>query len=175
MLTEYRTLQQEPLEQKLSIMSGVDASGMPVDSGGDVNRIFEMLANDHNKLNHFEALLNIQPEKDRNQLLLDAHTFRRIEKFTGEAGTWQEWSFGSSMTASAVDNWLGVALYEVKNKASTPLTNLMFHESNLMSWSNWFPQIGQKYTQALFNILVALTSVEANAVVRNVTSKTENW
>ena len=79
------------------------------------------------------------------------------------------------MTASTVEHELGIALDEVESKASTPLTNLTFHASNPMAWSEWFPQIGQKYTQTLFGVLAALTSREANVVVRNVASKTETY
>ena len=87
MLTEYRTLQQEPLEQRLSNMSvpGTDGTGMPVDSSIDVNRILDLLTQDQAKLTQFKALLNMQPEMDKNKMLLDDYTFHRIEKFTGEA------------------------------------------------------------------------------------------
>ena len=77
------------------------------------------------------------------------------------------------MTAATVEQGLGTALDEIKNKAQTPLTNLTFHGSNPMNWTEWFPKIGEMYTRSLFNILVALTSGEANAIVRNVISKTD--
>ena len=124
-------------------------------------------------------MLNIQSDKYRNNLLLDDHTFRRIEKFTGEAGTWPEWSFGLSVTAATVEHGIGASLDEIKKRASAPLTSNTIrgldpdgNPINPGGWGDWFPGIGEKYTQALFNILVLLTKGEANAVVRNVTSKT---
>ena len=107
-------------------MPGDDGTAMPVDSSTDVNRILDLLTQDPNKLTQLKALINMQPEKDKNKLLLDDHTFRRIEKFSGEVGTFQERSFGLSMTARTVDHELGTALDEIKKSASTPLTEHTF-------------------------------------------------
>ena len=32
-----------------------------------------------------------EKEKDKSKVLLDDYTFRRMDKFTGTEGTWQEW------------------------------------------------------------------------------------
>ena len=122
---------------------------MPVDSSTDVNRILALLTQDPNKLTQLKALLNLQPEKDKNKLLLDDHTFHRIEKLSGEVGTFQEWPFGLSMTAQTVDHELGTALDEIKKNASTPLTEhtFQFDDSvgspvNPRKWRSWFPTSG---------------------------------
>ena len=148
----------------------VDAGDVPVDTGEEVSRIIKMLLDHPEKLNEFKAALHIQPDKDKNKMLLDDHTFRRIEKFSGSAGTWQEWSFGVSMTSATIDKNLGIALDEVKMKAATPLNGDTFGTDKL-KWGSWFPAIGIKFKEALLGVLISLTSGEANAVVSNVPSK----
>ena len=103
-----------------------DGVNMSVDSGPNVNRILQMLEGDQGKIEQLKRMLNIQPEKDKNKWLLDDHTFRRVEKFSGEVGTFQEWSFGLSMTAQTVEQQLGNALDEIKRNASSPLTEFTF-------------------------------------------------
>jgi hypothetical protein len=112
-------------------MSGVgvdvDAGSFPGDPGQEeVNKIIKMLLDNPSKINEFKAALNIQPDKDKSKMLLDDHTFRRIEKFSGLTGTWPEWSFGVSMTAATVDKQLGQALDEIKTKAAMPMDDRTF-------------------------------------------------
>jgi len=154
----------------------VDAGSVPVDSGQEeVTRIMTMLQSNPNMLNQFKNMLNIQPEKSKNKLLLDDYTFRRIEKYSGAVGTWHEWSFGLTMTAGTVDGQLSAALEEIKKFANAPLNEGLFDPSvTTIKWGPWHPEIGKAYTQALFGVLIALTSGEANAVVRNSTSKTKD-
>ena len=71
-------------------MAGVDidAGSVPVDPGQEeVTRIMTMLQSNPGMLNQFKNMLNIQPEKSKNKLLLDDYTFRRIEKYSGPVGT----------------------------------------------------------------------------------------
>ena len=155
----------------------VDAGSVPVDSEDEVTKIMRRLQSNPEMLNQFKNMLNIQPPvppgKDKNKLLLDDYTFRRIEKYGGAVGTWHEWSFGLSMTAGTVDAHLSAALEDIKKMANVPLNEHLFDPATTnVAWGDWFPAIGVAYSQALFGVLVTLTSGEANAVVRNSPPKT---
>ena len=135
-------------------MAGVDidAGSVPVGSGQEeITRIMTMLQSNPDMLNQFKNMLNIQPEKSKNKLLLDDYTFRRIEKYSGAVGTWHEWSFGLTMTAGTVDGQLSAALEEIKKMANAPLNESLFDPNlNTIKWGPWHPEIGKAYTQALF-------------------------
>ena len=142
---------------------------MPVDDPNDVSQIINMLQNDPAKMRAFKEALNIGSEKDKNKLLLDDHTFRRIEKFAGLTGTWQEWSFGVSMTSSTIDTALSEALEEIKRKAATSLNEDTFGPTK--DWEKVTGVVMTRYRQALYGVLISLTSGEANSVVRNVSTR----
>ena len=102
-----------------------DASSVPVDPGAtEVNRIFDMLQRDPTMLEQFKTLFNTRPNEKAN-VLLNEYTFRRMDKFTGAEGTWQEWSFNLLMTVTQVDEKLGKSLEEIK-KRDEPLSDNMF-------------------------------------------------
>ena len=112
--------------------------------------------------------INASQEKDKNQVLLNDHTFRRIDKFTGPEGTWQEWSFNVIMTIAQVDPELGDRLEEIKTNSVKPLTNDLFGEPDD------FPKmtIGmlETYGPSLYGVLCSLTGGEANSVVRSISA-----
>ena len=141
-----------------------------------VNQLLTQLTNNPGQLELFKNALGVKPgSDDKHKVLLNDYTFRRVEKFSGDTGSWQEWTFLLSTTAGSVDKALSKAFDEIKKKAdhSKPLTGQTFNrDNNPMEWDSWFPETGDKYSQDLFSVLVMLTSGEANAVVRNVTQKT---
>ena len=113
-----------------------------------------------------------EKERDKSKVLLDDHTFRRLEKFTGAEGTWQEWSFNMSMTITQVDPKLGEALDEIRLKSKSPISADMFDVE-----SSPFTKIDddmlKSYSAALYGVMCSLTGGEANAIVRNVSQKLE--
>ena len=60
--------------------------------------------------------------------MLDDYTFRRIDKFTGAEGTWQEWSFNVIMTITQVDAKLADSLEDIRKNSTKPLTADIFED-----------------------------------------------
>ena len=72
------------------------------------------------KLEHLKNALGVKPDSDdKHKVLLNDYTFRRVEKFSGDTGSWQEWTFLLSTTAGSVDKGLSKAIDEIKSKAET--------------------------------------------------------
>ena len=145
-----------------------DASEVPVDPGAtEVTRIFAMLQSDPTMLEQFKTLFNSRPNEKANVLLND-YTFRRMDKFTGADGTWQEWSFNLLMTVTQVEETLGKSLEEIKKK-DEPLSDHMFEGTDAFKDYMFFKDSDRiKYGGALYGVLCSLTGGEANSVVRNV-------
>ena len=95
-----------------------------------VNEMLNQLMSDPNRLEYLRKTLGVgvAHEKDKNKVLLDDYTFRRIDKFTGTEGTWPEWSFNVLMTVAQVDATIGDSLEEIKSKAVKPMTADMFKD-----------------------------------------------
>ena len=109
------------------------------------------------------------PEKDKSKVLLDDYTFRRMDKFTGAEGTWQEWSFNMSMTVTQVDHKLGEALEEMRLVKSQISANMFTEVGSPFKKISY--EMLSSYTAALYGVMCSLTSGEANAIVRNVSQK----
>ena len=55
---------------------------------------------DTNKSAEFKRMLGLNVttgQDDKKKIMLNDHTFRRIDEFTGAEGTWPEWSFNMLM------------------------------------------------------------------------------
>ena len=112
--------------------------------------------------------VNASQGKDKNQVLLNDHTFRRIDKFTGAEGTWQEWSFNVLMTIAQVDPELGDRLEEIKTNSVKPLTSDIFREPE--DFPKMTIGVLETYGPSLYGFLCSLTGGEANSVVRSVSA-----
>ena len=92
--------------------------------------------------------------------------FRRVDKYTGAAGTWQEWSFDFITATTAVIPAVGMVL-DAMNKAS--------ESSVTVEAVNRVPgmteELKTSYGTELFTVLNGLTSGDASGVVRGVISK----
>ena len=88
-------------------------------------------------------------------MLLDDYTFRRIDKFTGAEGTWQEWSFNVLMTVTQVDAKMGDSLEDIKAKAVKPMTGDMFKDC--LDFEKLSTDDCEKFGPALYGVLCSLT------------------
>ena len=98
------------------------------------------------------------------KVLLEEKYFRRIEKYSGESGKWQEWLFGVCVAVSGISPECVMAMEDVVKKAGmirdiTTLDELV----NL--------EVKHKFGSELFGVLCSLTAGEANVVVRSVLQK----
>ena len=109
------------------------------------------------------------PEKDKNKVLLNDYTFRRMDKFTGAEGTWQEWSFNMSMTVTQVDHKLGAALEEMR-LIKSPISANMFTEVG-SPFAKISDEMLSSYSAALYGVMCSLTGGEANAIVRSISQR----
>ena len=108
-------------------------------------------------------------EKDKNKVLLNDYTFRRMDKFTGAEGTWQEWSFNMSMTVTQVHQELGEALEEMR-LVKSPVSADMFTDVD-SPFTKVSDEMIKSYSAALYGVMCSLTGGEANAIVRSVSQK----
>ena len=53
---------------------------------------------------------------------IEDKVYRRVDKFTGAAGTWQEWSFSFINATSGVNKDIGVILERIGQQCETQLT-----------------------------------------------------
>ena len=90
--------------------------------------------------------------------------YRRVEKFTGTAGAWQEWSFSFVNATSAVNKDIGAVLDCIGHQCETQLT-----QENLRKCVT--EEMREKHGPELFGVLCGLTGGDANGVVRGVLSK----
>ena len=86
------------------------------------------------------------------------------EVYAGVIGTWQQWLFNFMITVEGINVPVGLLLMEIGKKSATPLTIAAFEP--LVT-----PAIRTKHCAELFGVLWQLTTGDANAVVRGVTSK----
>ena len=98
------------------------------------------------------------------KVVLDEKHFRRIEKFTGETGKWQEWLFGVCVAVSGLSTDCCQAMEEVV-KMSATIKNLQSLEAVITT------DIKNRFGSELFGVLCSLTGGEANVVVRSVIQK----
>ena len=96
-----------------------------------VQQMMLQLMGDANKLENFRKMLGVKQDKDKSKVLLDDYTFRRIDKFTGAEGTWQEWSFNVLMTVTQVDPELAEHLECIRANSTKPLHADIFDDIEL--------------------------------------------
>jgi hypothetical protein len=97
--------------------------------------------------------------------LLDERYFRRLDKFTGEEGKWQEWFFNLMVTLGNLDIKLVNAFEAFIRETTGPWTPGSLTETMLPS------DVKDKFASELFGLLCNLTSGEANIVVRSILDK----
>ena len=89
-----------------------------------------------------------------------------MDKYTGAAGTWQEWSFDFITATQAVIPAVGTVL-EAMNKASE--SSVTVEAVNRVQGIS--DEMKESYGTELFTVLNGLTSGEASTVVRGVISQ----
>lgn len=102
--------------------------------------------------------------QERQKVILEEKHFRRIEKYNGEAGKWQEWLFGVCVAVSGVAAECCLAMEEVV-KASGTIKDIVKLEEVVTQ------TVRGRYGSELFGVLCSLTGGEANVVVRSVIQK----
>jgi len=95
---------------------------------------------------------------------IEDKVYRRVDKFTGAAGTWQEWSFSFVNATSGVNKDIGSILERIGQQCETQLT-----PETLGKVVN--EETREKHGPELFTVLCGLTSGEASSVVRGILSK----
>ena len=95
---------------------------------------------------------------------IEDKVYRRVDKFTGATGAWQEWSLSSVDAISAVNKDIGVVLERIGHQCETQLT-----PENLRKCVT--EEMREKHGSELFGVLCGLTASEANGVVRGVLAK----
>lgn len=96
------------------------------------------------------------------KVVLEEKYFRRIDKYSGEPGKWQEWLFNVCVAISSVSSECVVAMEEIVKKAGE-VKDVTTIEVNRV--------IRDKFGSELFGVLCSLTAGEANVVVRSVVQK----
>ena len=96
------------------------------------------------------------------KVLLEEKYFRRIDKYGGEVGKWQEWLFNLCVAVSGVSPECVVVMEDVVKKAGLikDITAITVDAT-----------IKDKFGSELFGVLCSLTAGEANVVVRSVVQK----
>ena len=95
---------------------------------------------------------------------LEDKVYRRCDKYTGVAGTWQEWSFNFVNATSGVNKAVGLVLERIGQQCETQLT-----PDNLRKVVS--DELCQKHGAELFGVLCSLTGGDANGVVRGILAK----
>ena len=88
--------------------------------------------------------------------MLEEKYFRRIDKYSGELGKWQEWLFNVFVAVSGVSSECVVAMEEIV-KTAGEVKDVMTIEVD--------QAIRDKFGSELFGVLCSLTAGEANVVV----------
>ena len=104
------------------------------------------------------------PEPREVNKILEDKVYRRCDKYTGVAGTWQEWSFNFINATSGVNKTIGLILERIGQQCETQLT-----PDNLRKVVS--DEICQKHGAELFGVLCSLTGGDANGVVRGILAK----
>ena len=104
------------------------------------------------------------PSATSAKVVLEEKYFRRIEKFGGDPGNWQEWLFGVCVAIGAVASDCVVAMEDVIKNSGT-IKNVAELDMVLDE------EMKDKYGSELFGVLCSLTSGEANVVVRSILQK----
>ena len=99
---------------------------------------------------------------DTKKILLDEKYFRRIEKYGGEAGKWQEWLFGVCVAVSTVSPECVREMEEVVKRAG------LIKDLSALEIKR---DVKDKFGSELYGVLCSLTAGEANVVVRSVLQK----
>ena len=107
-----------------------------------------------------------QPSAEAREVTkaLEDKVYRRCDKYTGVAGTWQEWSFNFVNATSGVNKAVGLVLERIGQQCETQLTR-----DNLRKVVS--DEICQKHGAELFGVLCSLTGGDANGVVRGILAK----
>ena len=107
-----------------------------------------------------------QPPAEPREIVkaLEDKVYRRVDKYTGVAGTWQEWSFSFINATSGVNKTVGLVLERIGQQCETQLT-----PENLRKVVS--DDICQKHGSELFGVLCGLTGGDANGIVRGILAK----
>ena len=97
---------------------------------------------------------------------IEDKNYRRVDKYSGEPGTWQEWSFDFVTATQAIIPAVGSVL-EAMNKASESTVTL----EAVNRVQGITEEMKAKHGTELFTVLNGLTSGQASTVVRGVISK----
>ena len=97
---------------------------------------------------------------------IEDKNYRRVDKYSGEPGTWQEWSFDFVTATQAIIPAVGAVL-EAMNKASESTVTL----EAVNRVQGITEEMKAKHGTELFTVLNGLTSGQASTVVRGVISK----
>ena len=98
------------------------------------------------------------------KVILEEKHFRRIEKFGGEAGKWQEWLFAVCVAVGSVSPDCILAMEDVTKQAGS-IRDVAMLDAVVKA------DVKKKFSAELFGVLCALTSGEANVVVRSIIQK----
>ena len=59
-----------------------------------VTQLLAQLMTNTSQVELFKNALGVKSgSDDKHKVLLNDYTFRRVEKFSGDTGSWQEWTF----------------------------------------------------------------------------------
>ena len=98
------------------------------------------------------------------KVVLEEKHFRRIEKFLGEAGKWQEWLFAVCVAVGSVSRECVLAMEDVIKQAGS-IRDVATLDTVVKA------DVKKKFGAELFGVLCALTGGEANVVVRSIVQK----
>ena len=130
------------------------------------NQLLDQALADPDARNSLKFKLGVVPPPTEPRVVTKAiedKVYGRVDKFTGAAGTWQEWSFSFINATSGVNKDIGVILERIGQQCETQLT-----PENLRKVVS--EETREKHGPELFGVLCGLTSGEASSVVKRVLS-----
>ena len=127
------------------------------------NALLDQTLADPNARDSLKARLGAAEPKAVNKTI-EEKVYRRVDKYTGTAGTWQEWSFAFVNATCGVNHDVGKALERIGHQCETVLT-----PENLARCVD--EDTRQKHGPELFSVLCGLTAGDANSVVRGILAK----
>ena len=141
----------------------------PADDVIRFNQLLEQMLSDPSSKEALKARLGVAPpappaEPKVITRPIEEKVYRRVDKYTGASGTWQEWSFAFVNATSGVNPEVGKVLERIGHQCETQLT-----PETLARCVN--EEARQKFGPELFAVLCGLTAGDANAVVRGILAK----
>ena len=96
----------------------------PADDVAKFNQLLDQaLADPQGKeLIRFKLGVNKPPEQKVIDKAIEDKAYRRVDKFNGTAGSWQEWSFNFINATSAINKDVGMVLENIGKQSETKLT-----------------------------------------------------